>query len=118
MTNKLFLTQQLIDQLPDAQRCNINEAMKDWWWTGRSWRLTVTGLKIFEQCGIERYAYDVPANTPFIPKNLLALDRKLTNPYFLKLGKKPQIIFYGSKDATIFALYGDLSKFINMLCAQ
>jgi hypothetical protein len=118
MSNKTALTQQLLEQLPQAEQCSLAMALKDWWWTDRSWRLTNQGLKIFEQSGIEKYAYDVPASTPFIPKNLLALDRKLANPYFLKLGKKPQIIFYGSKDATIFALYGDVGRFINMLCAQ
>jgi hypothetical protein len=49
---------------------------------------------------------------PAIPGRLLTLDRKLTCPYYISLGKKPKLLLFGSREATMYSLYGDIDKFI------
>jgi hypothetical protein len=43
------------------------------------------------------------------------LDKKLQCPYFIKLGKNPQLTLFGGEQATMLALYGDLEKFLKYL---
>jgi len=44
---------------------------------------------------------------------LVMLDQRLQDPYFLQVDKRePCVKFYGSKEAFMANLYGDLEKFL------
>lgn len=109
MTNKLAFTQQVVSQF---SIWTVDDAMKSWWQTtDGGWRLTHVGFDAFIQCEIEHWDFKSPKMIP-TPGLLLALDRKLTAPYYLHVGKEPRICFFGSKEATMYALYGDINKFV------
>ncbi len=112
MFDKRQLTEKLVSQ---SDLWTVRDAMSTWWQNPKSgWRLTPVGLEAFKQCGIEHWQCDAP-NILLSPSLLLALDRKLTGPYYIQVGKKSNIIFFNGKEATMFELYGDLRKFIKAL---
>jgi hypothetical protein len=78
-------------------------------------RLTFAGYQALKNINIDHYKFDVPQSTIVSPGALLTLNRKLTSPYFLNVGKNPCIVFFGSKEATMYSLYGDVNKFIHSL---
>jgi hypothetical protein len=115
MLNKVTLTQQLIDQLQSDVKPTLDEAMQEWWKNPdehAGLRLTTEGFFIFGLLEIAHYEFDVPPGMPARPGHLLTLDRKLTCPYFITLGKKPKLMLFGSKEATMYSLYGDIDKFL------
>ena len=122
MSNKLYYTQQLLKQLPGDDRPTEDTALKEWWQDIREdsgLRLSWEGYAIMTQLEIESWSFD----TDFAigPGQLILLNNKLTCPYFIMMGKKmlakkqPQIIMYGSQEATMYALYGDLKRFLKYL---
>jgi len=118
MLNKIELTQQLIEQLRSDIALTLDEAMNEWWKNpdkDAGLRLTAEGFFVFDSLKIEHYEFDVPASMPAIPRRLLTLDRKLTCPYYIFLGKKPKLLLFGSKEATMYSLYGDIDKFLKGL---
>ena len=118
MLNKIIFTQQLLDQLTWEFTPTLDEALKDWWKNpdkDAGLRLTAEGFFVFNSLNIEHYEFDVPASMPAIPGRLLTLDRKLTCPYYIFLGKKPKLLLFGSKEATMYSLYGDIDKFLKGL---
>ena len=118
MLDKRKLTATLLTQLPedpDYEKLDLDSAMSWWQNPEGGLRLTDRGYEIFKKLKIESYKFEVTASLPVVPHHLLTLDRKLTCPYYLKIGKNPKIIFFGSKEAMMFALYGDVQKFINSL---
>lgn len=115
MLNKIVLTQQLIEQLRSDIALTLDEAMNEWWKNpdkDAGLRLTTEGFFVFNSLKIEYYEFDVPVSMPAIPGRLLTLDRKLTCPYYIFLGKKPKLLLFGSKEATMYSLYGDIDKFL------
>jgi len=115
MLNKIILTQQLIKQLHSDIALTLDEAMQEWWKNpdkDAGLRLTTEGFFVFSLLKIEHYEFDVPPSMPSIPGRLLTLDRKLTCPYYISLGKKPKLLLFGSKEATMYSLYGDIDKFL------
>ena len=115
MLNKIKLTQQLLDQLKWDFKPTLDEALKEWWKNPdehAGLRLTTEGCFVFGLLQIEQYQFEIPASTPARPGQLLTLDRKLTCPYYLSLGKKPNLILYGSKEAMMYSLYGDIDRFL------
>ncbi len=112
MSDKLKLVQKLTSQ---SDIWTVEDAMEHWWQNRHGgWRLTAVGLEAFVQYKIEHWRCDAP-NLLLSPSLLLALDRKLTGPYYIQAGKKSSIIFFNGKEATMFELYGDLRKFIKAL---
>jgi hypothetical protein len=89
----------------------------DHWWQSRhgGWRLTHDGFRAFEQYGLEHWDFETPVAIQATAGILLALDRKLTAPYYIKIGKKPLLCFFDSKEATMYALYNDVTKFLSYL---
>ena len=75
-------------------------------------RLSTEGCVVFKQLGIAAYDFDIPASAPVRANTLLVLNNKLTCPYYLVHGKKPKLVLYGSKEATMYSLYGDINRFI------
>jgi hypothetical protein len=124
MLNKLYYTQQLLKLLPDDHGLTDESAMRSWWQDFRpesGLRLSLEGNYIMEQLKIESWSFELPV--PYMnnrqilpgPAELLLLNKKLTCPYFLKITKTPTLVFYGSKEATMFAMYGDVKKFLRYL---
>ena len=84
MLNKLTLTQELITRYPDAPP--LDEAMRTWWQNIQDdggLRLTYEGFYVFENLlELSSYTFDLPEKL-LTPKNLLALDRRMTCPYYM-----------------------------------
>lgn len=119
MLNKQSYTRELIKQLPEAP--DLDQAMRTWWANIREsggLRLTEIGLDAFELLELERWSFDVKAHTFTKPNVLLALDKRLTCPYYIQLGRYPKLIMFGSREAMTLALYGDIEKFIISLSRQ
>ena len=110
------LTKRLIELLPEDHRLSIEEAMVLWYTNIRNnggFRLTQNGLLAMKILGLE--SWSVPLNDIKITmdKNLLlALDRKLTWPYFIDY-KKKEIIFYSSKEAVMATMYGSIKNWLD-----
>jgi len=45
----------------------------------------------------------------------MILNRKLDCPYYLKGGKNARLILFGSQAAVMYAMYGDMEKFLHYL---
>lgn len=121
MLSKVDYTQKILEQVPEEARIELDYALQAWWQDIRSdagLRLTYAGFKAFKQVGIVCYEFDVPATVLAKPKQLIALNKKLTCPYFLSTGKKPQVVLFGSKEATVYSLFGDIERFVNMLSRE
>jgi hypothetical protein len=43
------------------------------------------------------------------------MDRKLDCPYYLKLARKSQITLFGSEQALMMTMYGDINRFMRYL---
>lgn len=116
--HKIKLTQQLIAQLEGPDQPDFENAMMAWWqdWrTDSGLRLTTEGRDLLDLLEYESYRFEIPMIIAVVPRNLLILDKKLTCPYHIQLGKKPRLTLYGSKEATLFALFNDPDKFMALL---
>jgi hypothetical protein len=77
--------------------------------------LTKIGYETFSKhLELENYDYNVE---PFAinSKMIIALDRKLQQPWFIIMHKQmPRtLVFFGSKEAMMANLYGNLKKFLD-----
>ena len=114
--SKHKLTLRLIELLPEDHKITLEEAMVLWYTNIRNnggFRLTQNGLLAMKILGLE--SWSVPLNDIKITmdKNLLlALDRKLTWPYFIDY-KKKEIVFYSSKEAVMATMYGSIKNWLD-----
>jgi hypothetical protein len=116
MPNKSQLTQQLLDQLPADDRPSFEWALKSWWQDLRDdggLRLSISGYDVFKFLSIEQYEFDF--TKVLSPSLLMTLNRKLDCPYYIKVGKTPRLIMFGSQQSIMYAMYGDLEKFLRYL---
>ena len=119
MRDKRQLTEQLIRLLPDNQQISLESAIGAWWFNLRKnggMRLTTTGyqtLKINLQ--LENYEYEIHDPHIFTQRLILKLDRKMQMPYYIHAvkGIPKKIVFFGSREAMLAKLYGDLDKFLS-----
>ena len=118
MRDKNKLTAELVKLLPEPYVVTEAEARALWWFnikrTG-GMRLTKLGYDVFvNQLELDRYEYAVD---PFAinSRMILALDRKLQQPWFIVSHKQMprSIVFFGSKEAMMANLYGDLKRFLD-----
>lgn len=116
MRDKYKLTEELIKQFPQGLDAKVVYSL---WWhnirAGGGMRLTNLGFKTFtDDFKLEHYTYSID---PFTINNrtIITLDRKLNNPWFLIINKQmpEKLVFFSSKEAMLFNLYGDLSKFLD-----
>lgn len=117
MLSKLDYTRQLLKQLP-AGTWEEHYALSVWWQDIRpegGLRLRPEGCAVLISLGIDRYEFEIPSDTPVRANNLLILSNKLTCPYYLAMGKKPKLVLFGSKEATMYSLYGDINRFISAI---
>ena len=116
MPNKQQLTQQLLNQLPADERPGVEEALKSWWQDLRDdtgLRLSISGYDTFKFLSIEQHEFEF--TKVLSPGLLMTLNRKLDCPYYLKVGKTSKLILFGSQQAIMYAMYGDMEKFLRYL---
>jgi hypothetical protein len=118
MLNKLELTRQLSAQLPEDARPELDQALKSWWINLRETgglRLTDVGYMAFDMLEIERHEYSLADYMPIKANVLITLDQKLTCPYYISPGKKSVLTMFGTKEAVMLRLYGDIDRYLTML---
>lgn len=92
--------------------------MSLWWYNIRArggMRLTAKGHQVLGTVlDVEHYSIEVDPKK-FSRRLLLALDRKLRYPYFIesRKGLARKLVMYGSQEAVLANLYGDLDRFID-----
>jgi len=121
MLNKTLITQQLLEKLSAEVRPKCDVALKEWWVNLRDqggMRLSEAGYIIFNMLEIERWQYDLSGRYPLKPSAYLALDQKLSCPYYIRPGKNAKLIVFGSREAMMLSLLGDLDHYIEMLSRQ
>jgi hypothetical protein len=122
---KLEIVQRLLVDIPDALRESEDRAMKTWWTNIRpegGLRLTQHGYHIMHDLlELESWMLDLSDDAAralpgrMTKKIILDLDRKLQWPYYLDFNvrkKKKRIVFFGSREAMMAAMYGDLEKWL------
>jgi hypothetical protein len=118
MGRKLNLTKQILDTINSPPSEEL--ALMTWWSniqdTG-GMGLTNEGFRIFtEILDLEHYDWEFPDNKMLGNRIVLALDRKMEFPYYIKQpkGKRTsgKIFLFGERDAVLINLCGDLTKFV------
>lgn len=118
MRNKRELTETLVAQLDPALGVTTDTAYTTWWHNiraGGGMRLTGAGVKIFlEHLKLEHYRFTVDP-LAVTSRLIVDMDRRLQQPYYITMIKHypREVIFFGSKEAMMANLYGDLKKFID-----
>ena len=119
MRNKKKLTAELVALLPEQQRISPSSAFSAWWYNLRSTgglRLTTLGYITFvDYLELTQYEFRILDAHEFNLRTVIALDRQLDMPYYIviKKGLPLSVIFFGSKEAMLINLYGDLQKFLD-----
>ena len=118
---KLNITLGLLEQLPEDRREPWEQALVTWWANVRpegGLRLTKHGYEILHDV-LQYESWSLDLNTPTsitISKRIvLDLDRKLEWPYYLDFSprkKTRRIVFFGSREAMMATMYGDLSRWL------
>lgn len=114
---RLHLTQNLIKTLdldldPDT-------VLAEWWWDPRptgGLRLTDSGFTtLVKLIDLAHWQFTIK-DSMLTPRNLLALDRFMTCPYFLQRQRRQHcLILFGNKESMMASLYGDVERFIASL---
>lgn len=118
MRDKKKLTETLVAQLDPELGVTVEEAYSTWWHNlrkGGGMRLTKLGyLTFLNLLQLEHYNFNLE---PFDlnSKLIISMDRKLQQPYYIVTKKTMpvQLVFFGSREAMMANLYGDLKKFID-----
>jgi hypothetical protein len=121
MASKRTITCAVLDVCVGEHKPTLDQALAEWWKNPREdagLRLTAEGFFIFNLAEIQHYKFQLPPGIHARARTLLILDRKMTCPYYLTQGKAPEIYIYGSKEASLFALYGDVEKFLRGIARQ
>ncbi len=118
MRDKKKLTKTLVAQLDAELGIDFEWAYKHWWYNLRNnggMRLTSIGFESFvNSLKIEHYTFDLKLGD-LDSRLIVQLDRRLQTPYYIKAKKMipVQLIFFGSKEAVLANLYGNLKKFLD-----
>jgi hypothetical protein len=114
--SKHKLTLRLIELLPEDHRITLEEAMLHWYSNIRNnggFRLTQNGYQAMKILGLESWSVPLTDIKITMDKTLLmALDRKLTYPYFIDY-KKKEIVFYSSREAVMATMYGSIKNWLD-----
>ena len=117
--DKKKLTQKLVELLPNEQHIHPELAFSAWWYNLRSTgglRLTTVGYKTFvDYLDLTPYEFHITNAQEFNLRTIITLDRRLELPYYIviKKGVPISVIFFGSKEAMLVNLYGNLQKFLD-----
>ena len=118
MYNKPQITQAVLELVAGNFKPTLDQALQQWWKDPRDTtglRLSAEGFFVFGLAEIVNYKFAVPPGIHAKAATLLTLDRRMTCPYYLTQGKSPEIYIYGDSEATMFALYGDVEKFLRAI---
>jgi hypothetical protein len=115
---KLNLTKQILAKLDKPFAEEI--ALATWWTNIRDtggMGLTEHGYNLFtQQLDIKSYEWDIEANSVLGNRIVLALDRKMEFPYYIKRARskktKGKLYLFGERDAVLINLCGSLEKFV------
>ena len=119
MRDKKKLTADLVALLPNDQLLTADQALRKWWFNLRKnggMRLTGPGYMAFvEYLDLEHYEYAITDPMIFNQHMILNLDRKMQMPYYIHAvkGIPKKIVFFGSKEAVMVNLYGNLQQFLD-----
>ena len=119
MRDKQKLTLELVQLLPDEQRIGIESAVSAWWFNLRKnggMRLTSVGYTVLvNRLDLEHYGYTIADPLIFNKRLMLKLDRKMQMPYYIHAvkGIPKRVDFFGSKEAVMVNLYGNLEQFVD-----
>jgi hypothetical protein len=114
---KLKLTTHLAGLLPPELGYTTEVAFAEWWYNPKKtggMRLTHVAYTLFiDNLCMKGYEMDIQPGELSL-KMLVDLDRKLQEPYYIDVtGKIPKkIVFFGSKEAMIAKLYGNIKLFL------
>jgi len=117
--DKHLLTQQLIELLPESGRVPVDTALPSWWFNIRrtgGMRLTGIGYDVLSRrLDLEHYEYAITDPLTFNKRLMLKLDRKMQMPYYISATKgiPKKIVFFGSREAVMVNLYGNLEQFLD-----
>jgi hypothetical protein len=117
--DKRKLTEELINLLPEEARVAVSSTVHAWWFNIRrngGMRLTSVGYHAFvEELDLENYSYTIDNPLLFTQQTILKLDRKMQMPYYIHAvkGVPKKIVFFGSKEAVMVNLYGNLQQFLD-----
>ena len=118
MRDKLKLTQALVANLPAEFAEPVEVARRTWWANIRKsggMRLSEHGFYVFSRVlDLAHYELEIKP-TPGNRRIVLTLDRKLQNPYYIRIDKRipASVYMFGSREAVVAQLYGDLEKFLH-----
>ena len=119
MRDKQRLVEELVKQLDPELGVTVKQAMHTWWFNIRKnggMRLTTLGYQLFtKKLDIARYEFAIADPLQFNQHIILDMDRKLQMPYYIHAvkGIPKKVIFFGSQEAMVTNLYGDLKKFLD-----
>jgi hypothetical protein len=119
MRDKRQLTEQLVKHLDPSLDYTVKNAMSTWWFNLRKnggMRLTAVGYQTFvEKLKLEHYQYSIENPMSFNHETILNLDRKMQMPYYIHAvkGIPKKIMFFGSQEAVMANLYGNLEQFLD-----
>ena len=117
--DKRKLTLELLALLPEEKLLTLDQALPIWWFNLRKnggMRLTGPGYQAFvKDLELECYEYAIDNPMLFNQQTILDLDRKMQMPYYISATKgiPKKIVFFGSKEAVMVNLYGNLKKFLD-----
>jgi len=114
---RIALTKKLLHE--SGLDIDASTAVSAWWWDARSgggFRLTDLGFDVFVSVlHLEHWQFDI-ADSVLTPRNLLALDRFMTCPYYLRRQRRQHsLILFGDRESMMASLYGDVERFIASL---
>ena len=121
---KLDIVQGLMPRVPMEFQQSIESAMKTWWVNIRrdgGMRLTDLGYEVMHDLlHLESWELDLrdQERQIFTKRLILDLDRKLEWPYYIQVNikrKVRRIVFFGSREAMMASLYGDLQRWLDSL---
>ena len=121
---KLEIVARLREEIPEQYQESVDQAMITWWANIRpegGMRLTRHGYEIMHDVlKLESWELDLsgqedPRRSRITKRTVLGLDRKLEWPYFLDFNprkKTRRIVFFGSREAMMATMYGDLERWL------
>lgn len=118
MLSKAQYTLQIYHQLGEHAPETVEVAMTTWWQDHRGqsgFRLSDIGYVAFVTAGIQSYEFEL-RDQQIRPVTFVTLNRKMQSPYYLVIQRRgSRIIMFGSHEATMFALYGNIDRFVRAL---
>jgi hypothetical protein len=112
VTRRREITAGIISLLPVP--IDINQALQTWYVNLREsggFRLTDAGFLFLISAGINSWNVDIDPKS-FTKKTLIQLDRKLRWPYYID-AKHRKLRFFGSQEAVLASLYGDINSWLD-----